>query len=240
MNACATMKITRLKVFLVNPGNRVSYGTGWGKNTILVKIYTDSGVDGVGEAFGTGKAKTIEAALYEFERWLAGKDPTEIVRHWMAYYRGSRYPLGTETMAALSAVEVALWDIAGKSCGLPVYKMLGGPFRHKIRVYASGYLAQPSHFDLEGPPLVVAARDVVRRGFTALKITPQPDNYKTLTPAETLSASVDRVREVREAVGDSVDICLDFHGRSPSPVDAIWPAREIQRFPPSFLEQSAF
>ncbi|MEO7654047.1 MAG: mandelate racemase/muconate lactonizing enzyme family protein, partial [Bryobacteraceae bacterium] len=233
------MKITRLKVFLINPGKHVSYGTGWGKNTILVKIYTDAGIEGLGEAFGTGKAKTIEAALYEFERWLVGKDPTEIVRHWMAYYRGSRYPLGTETMAGLSAVEMALWDIAGKACGLPVYKMLGGPFRHKVRVYASGYLAQPSHFDLEGPPLVQAALDVVRRGFTALKITPQPDNYKTLAPAETLRESVERVRQVREAVGPNIDICLDFHGRCLSPVDAIWLAREIEVYRPLFLEEPA-
>lgn len=66
------MKITHLQVFLVNPGRKVSYGTGWGKNTVLVKIYTDKGIDGVGEAFGTGKAKTTEAALFEFERWLKG------------------------------------------------------------------------------------------------------------------------------------------------------------------------
>ncbi len=233
------MKITGLKVFLINPGNRVSYGAGWGKNTILVKVYTDSGIAGLGEAFGTGKAKTTEAAIYEFERWLIGRDPTEIVRHWMAYYRGSRYPLGTATMAALSAVEIALWDIAGKACGLPIYKMLGGPFRDKVRVYASGYLAQPRHFDLEGPPLVEAAKDVVSRGFTALKITPQPDNYKTLSPAEVLRESVERVRQVREAVGDGVDICLDFHGRSLSPVDAIWLAREIEKYRPLFLEEPA-
>ena len=118
------MKITHLKVFLLNPGKRVSYGTGWGKNWILVKVYTDEGIDGVGEAFGTGKAKTTEAAIYEFERWLKGKDPTEVMRNWQAYYRGSRYPLGTATMSALSAVEQALWDISGKACGLPVYKML--------------------------------------------------------------------------------------------------------------------
>jgi len=88
-----------------------------GKNTILVKIYTDEGIDGIGEAFGTGKAQTTEAALYEFARWLKGKDPTQVMRNWQAIYRGTRYPLGTATLAALSAVEVALWDIAGKASG---------------------------------------------------------------------------------------------------------------------------
>ena len=107
------MKITGLKIFLLNPGNRVSFGTGWGKNTILVKIHTDEGIHGVGEAFGTGKAKTIEAALYEYERWLKDKDPTEVLRNWYAYYRGSRYPLGTATMAALSAVTLAPHQACG-------------------------------------------------------------------------------------------------------------------------------
>ena len=91
----------------------MSFGTGWGKNTILVKIHTDEGIHGVGEAFGTGKAKTIEAALYEYERWLKDKDPTEVLRNWYAYYRGSRYPLGTATMAALSAVTLAPHQACG-------------------------------------------------------------------------------------------------------------------------------
>lgn len=233
------MKITGLKVFLVNPGAKVSWGTGWGKNLVLVKIYTDEGIDGVGEAFGTGKAKTTEAALYEYERWLLGKDPTEIVRNWMAYYRGSRYPLGTATMAALSAVEQALWDISGKACGLPVYKMLGGPCRDKVRVYASGYLAQPSHFDLGDDSLVESALKVVEAGFTAMKFTPQPDDYKSKTPREVLRDSIERVRSVREAVGEDIDICLDYHGRSFSPVEAVKLAQAIEPYQPLFLEEPA-
>ena len=233
------MKITGLKVFLLNPGNKVSFGTGWGKNTILVKVYTDEGIDGVGEAFGTGKAKTIEAALYEYERWLKDKDPTEVVRNWYAYYRGSRYPLGTATMAALSAVEQALWDISGKACGLPVYKMLGGPFRYKIRCYASGYLAQPAHFDLADTPMVEAAKAVVEQGFSGIKVTPQPDNYQSLTPEQVLRESIERVRTLREALGDDVDIGLDYHGRSFSPVEAIRLARAIEQYHPLFLEEPA-
>lgn len=233
------MKITHLRVFFINPGRKVSFGSGWGKNTILVKVYTDDGIDGIGEAFGTGKARTIEAAIYEYERWLIGKDPTRIVRNWQAYYRGSRYPLGTATMAGLSAVEQALWDISGKACGLPVYKMLGGPFRDKIRVYASGYLSQPSHFDLEPKSLVQGAKDVVQRGFTAMKITPQPDNYRDLTPDQIFRESIERIRSVREAVGNDIDIALDYHGRSFSPTEAIRLARAIEAYHPLFLEEPA-
>lgn len=233
------MKITRLKVFLLNPGERVSWGTGWGKNTVLVKIYTDEGIDGLGEAFGTGKARTTEAALYEFERWLKGKDPTQVMRNWEAIYRGARYPLGTADMAALSAVEQALWDISGKACGLPIYKMLGGPFRDKIRVYASGYLCQPRHFQKAGPDLVEGCLAAVEKGFTAVKFTPQPDDYMSKSPQRILRDSIERVRCVRDAVGDDVDICLDYHGRSFSPVEAVKLARAIERYAPLFLEEPA-
>lgn len=234
------MKITRLKVFLVNPGQRVKYGTGWGKNLVIVKVYTDAGIDGVGEAFATGKAKTTEATVYEFERWLKDKDPTEIVRHWYAYYRGSRYPLGTATLAALSAVEQALWDIAGKACGLPVHKMLGGPFRRKLRLYASGYLCQRSHFFADGgDTLVAGAKAVVAAGYTAMKFTPQPDDYQGKTSSQILRESIERVRSVREAVGDDVDLCLDYHGRSFSPSEAIQLAKAIETLRPFFLEEPA-
>src|SRR6185312_14072135 len=98
---------------------------------------TDRGVYGIGEPFGTCQDKATEGAVGEFQRWLVGKDPSHIIRHWQAIFRGARYPLGTATMAALSGIEHALWDIAGKNCGLPVYKMLGGPCRDRIRLYAS-------------------------------------------------------------------------------------------------------
>jgi galactonate dehydratase len=235
------MKITAVKVFLVNPGERVRYGTGWGKNLVVIKVYTDAGVDGVGEAFATGKAKTTEAAISEYSRWLVGKDPREILRHWYAYYRGSRYPLGTATMGALSGVEHALWDIAGKACGLPVYRMLGGPFRDRIRLYASGYLCQRSHFFADGkkPSFAENLRATVESGFTAFKLTPQPDNYASLTWSELLAASVERFRIARETVGDKVDILLDYHGRSFSPAEPVQLAREIERYRPFLLEEPA-
>ena len=232
------MKITHLKVFVANPGRRVSWGTGWGHNSVLVKIYTDEGIEGLGEAFHS-LDEPIEGSLRKFERWLIGKDPTRILHNWQAIYRGLRYPLGTAELAGLSAVELALWDIAGKACGLPVYKMLGGPTRDRVRLYASGYLCQPRHFGRAGENLVGACRECVESGFTAVKFTPQPDDYKGKSPEYVHRMAVERVRSVREAVADSVDICLDYHGRSFSVTEAVRLAQAIEPYHPMFLEEPA-
>ena len=224
------MKITEVKVFHLYPGADES-GNRRGKywNFVFVKVYTDAGIDGVGEAFASGKAKTTEAAVREYERWLVGKDPTEVLRNWLAYYRGSRYPLGTATKAALSAVEIALWDIKGKACGLPVYKMLGGPVRDRIRLYAS----MPPGPDFSG------LEEMVKKGFTAVKFGPQPDGYEAMTPRQVLAESVNRVKRAREVAGPDVDILLDYHGRSFSPTEAIKLAHALEDDPPLFIEEPA-
>ena len=224
------MKITAVKVFHLYPGADES-GNPRGKywNFVFVKVYTDAGIDGVGEAFASGKAKTTEAAVGEYERWLVGKDPTEVLRNWLAYYRGSRYPLGTATKAALSAVEHALWDISGKACGLPVYKMLGGPVRDRIRLYAS----MPPGPDFSG------LEEMVKKGFTAIKFGPQPDGYEAMTPRQVLAESVKRVKRAREVAGPDVDILLDYHGRSFSPTEAIKLAHALEDDPPFFIEEPA-
>ena len=224
------MKITEVKVFHLYPGADES-GNRRGKywNFVFVKVYTDAGIDGVGEAFASGKAKTTEAAVLEYERWLVGKDPTEVLRNWLAYYRGSRYPLGTATKAALSAVEIALWDISGKACGLPVYKMLGGPVRDRIRLYAS----MPPGPDFSG------LEEMVKKGFTAVKFGPQPDGYEAMTPRQVLAESINRVKRAREVAGPDVDILLDYHGRSFSPTEAIKLAHALEDDPPLFIEEPA-
>jgi galactonate dehydratase len=230
------MKITGLKTFLVNLGGRVDWGTGHNKNWFFVKIYTDEGIDGLGEVFHSLDEPAV-GALKKFERWLIGKDPTRIIHNWQAIYRGLRYPLGTATLSALSAVEQALWDISGKACGLPVYKMLGGPIRDRIRVYASATVMQ-GH-DHQGQNLAKSAQKVAEAGFTALKITPQPPDYVSLSPQAVLAGSVARVKAVREAVGEAVDICLDYHGRSFSPIEAIRLARALEPYHIFFLEEPA-
>lgn len=232
------MKITGVRTVLVNPGQRVSWGTGHGKNWVFVKIETDAGPHGIGEAFGTCKDKTIEAAVEEYARWLVGKEPGGILRHWQAMVRGDRYPLGTANMAAVSGIEHALWDLAGKQCGLPVYKMLGGPCRDRIRLYASsGFFWSWAKSKKES--LATVAKHFAKSGFTAVKFNASPDDFASKSAAAMLAASVERIRSVRESLGDEIDICLDYHGRSLNPSEAIQFAREIERYRPFFLEEPA-
>jgi galactonate dehydratase len=231
------MKITDIKTFIVNKGGSKPWGTGNNNNYIFVKVYTDDGVEGLGEAFHS-LDEPIEAAVRKYARSLIGKDPTRVIRNYAIIYRGLRYPLGTAELSALSAVEHALWDISGKVHGLPVYKMLGGPFRDKIRLYSGC----SGHMPVKGAApatLVDRVRQVVDRGFSALKFSPQPEEYGSISDQEILRQSVKRVKSVREAVGDSIDICLDYHGRSFSPVEAVKLARALEPYNIFFLEEPA-
>ncbi len=238
------MKVIDVKLFMINKPGTHGWGQGNAANYVIVKVYTDEGVDGVGEAFHS-LDEPIQGCVAKYRRWLLNQDPTHVIHNWEAMYRGLRYPLGTAELSALSAVEQALWDIAGKSCGLPVYRMLGGPCRDKIRVYASKW---PD--ECVGLPLAEQVKIVVEKGWTALKYSPQAWDYGydppglgiTERPKSThqqFSEGVERVRIVREAVGDDIDICLDYHGRSFSASDAIRLARAIEPYHPFFLEEPA-
>ena len=129
------MKITGIKTFFVTRGRPQPWGTGNSNSYVFVKVYTDEGVDGLGEAFHS-LDEPIEASIRKYARTLIGRDPREITRNWQMIYRGLRYPLGTAELSGLSAIEHAMWDISGKLCGMPVYRMLGGPTRDKVRLYS--------------------------------------------------------------------------------------------------------
>ncbi len=217
------MKITGLKTYLVKED-------GAGRNLIFLKISTDEGIEGIGEAYPTGKDKATEAVFLDYERWLMGQDPTKVVYHWQALYRGSRFPLGTVSMGALSGVEIALWDIIGKKYNAPVYKLLGGPCRDKIRAYTHLQGITPDELARE-------AHELVRKGYTAVKFVPYPPDYSTIDPNAIVRKAVDRVRVVREAVGDDVDILLDYHGTEFSAANAVRTAKALEPFQPLFLEE---
>ena len=223
------MKITGIKTFFVDRGRPQPWGTGNSNSYVFVKVYTDEGVDGLGEAFHS-LDEPIEASIIKFARTLVGRDPREITRNWQMVYRGLRYPLGTAELSGLSAIEHALWDISGKCAGVPVYRMLGGPVRDRIRLY-SGMAGEGAIEDV--------ARQVVDRGFSALKFGPQPPGYGSMSDREVLNASVERVRKVREAVGPDIDICLDYHGRAFSPVESVKLARALEPYDIYFLEEPA-
>ena len=138
------MKITKLETFLVKPR--------W----LFLKIHTDEGLVGLGEPILEGRAKTCAQAVDELAPYLIGEDPRRVVHHWQAMYRHAFYRGGPILTSALSGVEQALWDLAGKSLGVPVYQLFGGPTRDRIRLYKGG-----------GNPDGI--KEWIDKGFTAFK-----------------------------------------------------------------------
>src|SRR5512145_1924222 len=141
------LTIIRLETFLVKPR--------W----LFLKVHTDAGVVGLGEPITEGRALTCAAAVQEIAPYLVGKDPRAVVHHWQAIYRHAFYRGGPILTSALSGIDMALWDIKGKLLGVPVYELLGGPTRQRIRVYAHA-----------GTPELVKERKA--QGFTAFKTGP--------------------------------------------------------------------
>ena len=164
------MKITKLETFLVKPR--------W----LFLKIHTDEGLVGLGEPILEGRAKTCAQAVSELEPYLIGKDPTRVVHHWQAMYRHAFYRGGPILTSALSGVEQALWDLAGKSLGIPVYQMLGGPTRDRIRLFKTGVQ------------------------------TKKPASDRIIETKAFIDTAAERFGQLRETAGNDIDLAIDFHG----------------------------
>lgn len=219
------MKITAVKTFLVNPDTS--------KNWLFVKVETDEGLHGWGEAYTQlDRDKAIEVHIQQLGRYLIGRSPFNI-KHFtfMAYtdFAGKRGAM--DLYCAISGLEQALWDIVGKATGQPVYNLLGGVCRDKIRVYANGWGGG-------GAPDEVARRAaaVVERGFTALKFDPFPGPWRTLIGRQAEQAAVERVKAVREAVGPEVEILVEVHRRL-APMHAIRVAEMMEPYAPFWYEE---
>ena len=219
------MKITEVKPFLVCPGT--------GKNWLFVKLETDEGIHGWGEAYTqSDRDRAIEIHIRQLGRYLVGRDPFHI-KHFtfMAYTDFASKRGAMDFYCALSGIEQALWDIAGKAAGQPVYNLLGGPCRDKIRVYANGWGGGGK---IE--QLAERAAEVVRMGFTALKFDPFPGPWRTHIDRKAEQEAVDRVRAVRDAVGPDVDILIEVHRRL-APMCAVRVARQLEPFDPFWYEE---
>jgi len=215
------LKITKVETFLAYAGRC---------NLLFVKIHTDEGVTGVGEASLEGKEASVEAAVKEFSRYLVGKDPGRIEHHWQAMYRGSFWRGGVVQTSAISGIDQALWDIKGKVYGVPVYELLGGPVRDKIRFYTHAHGRTPEE-------LVESARSLVKEGWDALKyLTTGPSEDGAVFKRKDLEMAGERMRAVREVVGGDVDIMLDCHGRF-TPADAVKVGRAVEPYKPFFFEE---
>ena len=217
------MKIRAVNTHFVNVGpNRT-----W----VLVKVSTDEGIHGWGEAGIEGKEKAVAAAISELERQLVGRDPFQIELLWQEMYRNAFWVGGPVLTSAISGIEHALWDIKGKALGVPVWQLLGGKVRDRVRAYANGWFRgckTPKQF-------AKAAVETVEMGYTALKWDPFGGaslfiNYEQ----EELAVAI--VREVRNAVGPKIDLLIEVHGRL-SPANAIRVGRRLEEFHPFFYEE---
>ena len=206
------LKVTKLETILVKPR--------W----LFLKIHTNAGIVGLGEPITEGRALTCAEAVKEIEPYLVGKDPRQVAHHWQAIYRHAFYRGGPILTSALSGIDQALWDIKGKALGVPVYELLGGPTRNRIRVYAHASTTDQM-------------KQAQAKGFTAFKAGPakkRPSRYIETQGAVNYAA--ERFAETRKAMGPDVDIAIDFHGAI-SPATAKLLIKALEPYQPMFIEE---
>ncbi len=193
------MRITQVKPLVCH-----CYRTNW----VFVKIVTDEGLHGVGEATLEYREPTLVEAIQEAERKLVGRDPHDIEAIWHECYRDTYFRGGPVNMSALSGIEMALWDLKGKALGVPVYQLLGGKVRDSVPCYANGWFSPAKTPD----EFAEKASKAVARGFTGLKWDPFGKTYLNIGKAE-LRQALRCVEAVVAAVGDQVEILVEAHGR---------------------------
>ena len=197
---------------------------------LLVRVRTSSGITGWGQAAYFSYPEAAHGVVGRYRAYLLGKDPLQIERHWYSLFSSSPFR-GADQMAALSALDIALWDIAGRVFEVPTYQLLGG--RHRDRVRLHYLMAGSSTEPVEA--LVGHAKWALDQGFTALKLDPLPPNHQLLSQSQVIHETVQRLGAVRETVGWEMDIGLEIH-RKLVPGDAIALARELEPFRPLFFE----
>lgn len=199
---------------------------------LLVTVETDAGITGIGESGAWGYLEASESAIKKFGRYLVGEDPLRIEHHWQYMYRFSHFR-GAAIMGALSAIDIALWDIMGKHFDVPVHQLLGGKVRDRARVYYHVF-GDTTEILLSG---IVDAKE---RGFTAVgHLTPFLDEDRDVpyfkTHADKIGDAIETVRRYREAVGTGVDLCIEIHRRL-TPTEAVQLGLGIEKFHPYFFE----
>jgi galactonate dehydratase len=210
------VKIISLELFKVPPR--------W----LFLKISTEDGITGWGEPIVEGRAETVRTAVEELSGYLIGKDPFRIEDHFQVLYRGGFYRGGPVLTSALSGIEQALWDIKGRALGVPVYELLGGAAREKMRVY--NWIGGDRPADV-----AESAKAQRAAGFTAVKMNATEELDYLDSPAK-IDAAVARLAAVREAGGPDLGVGIDFHGRVHKSM-AKTLARELESYRPMFIEE---
>jgi galactonate dehydratase len=195
---------------------------------LFLRVETDDGLVGWGEPVIEGRADTVRAAVEEFAGYLIGKNPMTIEDHWQVMYRTGFYRGGPEVMSAIAGIDQALWDIKGKFYGAPVYDLLGGSCRDKLRVYRWIGGDRPSE-------IVAGAKEAAADGYSAVKMN-GTEEMQYIDSFKKIQAVCDRVAAIRDALGFNMDIAVDFHGRVHKTMAKVL-ARELDQFRLMFIEE---
>jgi galactonate dehydratase len=218
------LKVTDLKTFIVNRGGDNS------PNYVFVKIYTDQGITGLGEGSVTSKEATVATAIEEHKRYLVGRDPTDIEMHWQAMYRWPRWRGGPILNSAISAVEIALWDILGQALNQPIWRLLGGKARDRVQMYVHAGGSTPEQYAKN----YLQAKNEGWTGCKSQFITTQGD---VLDPVRSVREGIANLKAVRQAVGEDFKICIDLHGKA-TPVMAVDFCSRAEEYRPYFVEEA--
>jgi galactonate dehydratase len=216
------LTITDIKTFLVGAGSR---------NWIYVKIETDQGISGIGEAYSVGPDEATVKVIEDYKLWLVGQDPRNIQHLWDLMYNITRFPGGSVVNSAISGIEHALWDVTAKAAGLPVWALLGGKVRDKVRVYQSASGGSPQEV------AETAKRLVETYGYTAIKMSPHNPGDNQMPYNRVTRIAGQRVRAVRDALGPDADIAVDIHAHYFEVQRAVRVAKEIEPYYPFWLEE---
>jgi galactonate dehydratase len=217
------MKITRIDTF--------KHWIEW-CNWLIVRVSTDEGLVGWGEGSLHGAVQAVETAIHELGAVLIGQDPGGVAAHWQRMYHAWRWRGGAVQMTALGALDLALWDLEGKRLDVPVARLLGGPFRDRVKVYASHWLS-----GAESPEQAYdGARDAVARGYTAFKWSPFSREALRRDETGTIARATRLMAAAREGAGDETDIYVEC-AELLSPRTALLAARAFAPYRPGFFEE---
>lgn len=210
------MKVTKLTTYRLAPR--------W----MFLKIETDEGITGWGEPVIEGRARSVETAVNELSEYVIGKDPSRINDIWQAMYRTGFYRGGPILMSAIAGIDQALWDIKGKVLGAPVYELLGGLVRDKMKMYSWVGGDRPSD-------TIAGIKKLQAIGFDTFKLN-GCEEMGLIDNSRTIDAAVAVVAEIRETFGNSIEFGLDFHGRVAAPMARVL-IKELEPYRPLFIEE---
>ncbi len=210
------MKVVRLTTYQAAPR--------W----LFLKIETDEGISGWGEPVIEGRAATVEAAVHELGDYLIGKDPARINDLWQVLYRGGFYRGGAILMSAIAGIDQALWDIKGKALGVPVYQLLGGLVRERMKTYRWVGGDRPAD-------IVAQMRHYQTLGYDTFKFN-GTEEMKLIDSPRAVDSAIEKVATIREALGNTVDFGIDFHGRVSAPMARVL-LKELAPYRPLFVEE---